>query len=336
MFMDRFNKFRDSQVWYLFVLLFFAFVALLSMLVSIISGAISIPISDIWSAFISHTGSSFQNIIWNIRLPRTIVAALVGINLALSGALLQGAMRNSMADPYIIGVSSGAGLFGMTVLIVFPSYAYLLTPNAFVGGLIAAILVYLLAWRNGVHPIRVMLVGVAVSAFLSAGISGLLTFYSDRVENALTFMVGGLSTRSWPHVELLLPYTAIGMILALLGSQRMNVLMLGDAEAKSLGLRIETYRLYFTAIAALLAASAVSVVGLLGFVGLIVPHMARLLVGSDYRILLPVSALLGVIVLTLSDTLARVAFAPIELPVGIIMGILGAPFFVYLIRRKGV
>ncbi|MDQ0418581.1 iron complex transport system permease protein [Croceifilum oryzae] len=333
--MDKFKS--NVRLWYWFILLFFALVAGLSMLISVVSGAISIPISDVWSVLTSsHSGSPSQDIIWNIRFPRTIVAALVGMNLALSGALLQGSMRNSMADPYIMGVSSGAGLFGMMILIVFPSYGYLLTPVAFVGGMVAALLVYLLAWRNGVNPMRVMLVGVAVSAFLSSGISGLLTFYSDRVESALTFMVGGLSTRSWPHIEMLLPYTVIGLILAFIGSQRMNILMLGDSEAKSLGLRVEAYRLYFTAIAALLAASAVSVVGLLGFVGLIVPHIARLLVGSDYRILLPVSALLGITVLTLSDTLARIIFAPIELPVGIVMGMLGAPFFVYLIRRKGV
>ena len=146
-------------------------------------------------------------------------------------------------------------------------------------------------------------------------------------------MVGGLSARSWPHLDIILPYTIVGSILAILGAGRLNILNLGDDIARGLGLNVEVSRIAMTAVAALLAASAVSVVGLLGFVGLIVPHAARLLVGSDYRYLLPASAILGVAVVTLSDTLARTAFAPIEIPVGIIMAFVGAPFFLYLLRR---
>ena len=181
-------------------------------------------------------------------------------------------------------------------------------------------LIYLLAWKNGIQPIRIILAGVAVSAFLGAGISALMILYSDRVHNALMWMVGGLSARSWPHVAMLWPYTLVGFALAVM--------------ARSLGMRVELTRLLLTAVAAILAASAVSVVGLLGFVGLIVPHMARLVVGSDHRILLPASALLGAAVLLYSDTFARVAFAPVELPVGIIMAALGAPFFLFLLRRQ--
>lgn len=148
------------------------------------------------------------------------------------------------------------------------------------------------------------------------------------------WMVGGLSARSWPQVEMIWPYTLAGFLLAVLGSRHINVLQLGDEIAKGLGMRVELVRLLLTAVAALLAASAVSVVGLLGFVGLIVPHAARLLIGSDYRYLLPASALLGAAVVTLSDTFARTAFAPTELPVGILMAVLGAPFFLFLLRRE--
>ena len=195
-------------------------------------------------------------------------------------------------------------------------------------------LIYILAWKNGIRPVRIILAGVAVSAFLGAGISALMIIYSDRVHSALLFMVGGLSARSWPHVAMLWPYALIGTCLAFLGARHLNILQLGDEMARGLGLRVELTRIVMTAIAALLAASSVSVVGLLGFVGLIVPHAARLMLGTDYRFLLPGAALLGAAVLTASDTVARVAFAPVELPVGILMAALGAPFFLFLLRRE--
>ncbi|MCF7753989.1 iron ABC transporter permease [Paenibacillus xylanexedens] len=320
--------------WKLFIIGLFMIFAILSVIISLAFGAVSVDVRSILSILLGNTDSDYYTIIWNIRLPRTLVAVFVGINLALSGALLQGVMRNPMADPHIIGVSSGAGLFGTTMLLVFPTFSHLLVPVAFIGALTSALLIYLLAWDKGVSPMRIILAGVAASAFLNSGVSALYTFYSDRIQGAVSFMVGSLSAKSWGHVETIIPYSIIGLILALLSAQRMNVLLLGDPESRSLGLNTEGYRLWFIAISALLAASAISIVGLLGFVGLIVPHAARILVGNDYRILLPASALLGVTVLCLSDTIGRVAFAPIELPVGIIMGVIGAPFFLYLLRKK--
>ena len=275
-----------------------------------------------------------QQILQNIRLPRTIVAMLVGVNLSLSGAILQAVMKNPLADPHIIGISSGAGLFGIFVMLVKGDAGTLVTPAAFVGALLAALLIYILAWKDGLRPIRVILAGVAVSAFLGAGISAMLIFYSDKVHSALLWMVGGLSARSWNHVEILYPYTIIGATLTFLGARHLNILQLGDEIAKGLGLRVDLVRSILTAVAALLAASAVCVVGLLGFVGLIIPHTARLLIGSDYKFLLPASALLGAAVLTISDTFARTMFAPTELPVGILMAILGAPFFLFLLRKE--
>ncbi|GIO40832.1 corrinoid ABC transporter permease [Paenibacillus apis] len=302
---------------------------------SIGTGAVSISLEDIWRYLFHGFDGPMKEVIWSIRLPRTLVAALVGVNLALSGAILQGVMRNPLADPHIIGVSSGAGLLGIVILILFPQAWPLLTPAAFVGASIAAAIIYLLAWKQGVQPVRIILAGVAVSAFLGSGISALLTFYSDRVNGALVFLVGGLAAKSWPELQMMLPYSFAGVALALAGSVHLNLLSLGDSNARGLGLKVETTRLVLTAVATLLAASAVSVVGLLGFVGLIVPHSARLLIGSDYRLLLPASALLGAAVVTVCDTLARLMFAPIELPVGIILGALGAPFFLYLLRREG-
>ena len=301
---------------------------------SLTKGSLDIKVEQIIAILQSPQMDAQSQIIWNIRLPRTIVGAFVGVNLAISGAILQAVMRNLLADPHIIGISSGAGLAGVTVMILFPHMDYLITPIAFLGAMAAAVCIYILAWKNGIKPVRIILAGVAVSAFLGAGISGLMIFYSDRVHGALMWMVGGLAARSWPHVGIILPYAIIGLILALVCANYLNILQLGDEMARGLGLNVEVVRIAMTAVAALLAASAVSVAGLLGFVGLIVPHAARLLIGSDYRFLLPASALLGIGVVTLSDTLARTMFSPVELPVGIIMAALGAPFFLFLLRRE--
>lgn len=324
----------NRTAWRLSILILFLFLALLGSFLSLTKGSSVITMEQIVEILL-HPGSDPQSqIIWNIRMPRTIVGALVGINLSLSGAILQAIMRNPLADPHIIGISSGAGLAGVVIMILFPALEYLITPVAFVGAMLAAVCIYILAWKNGIKPVRIILAGVAVSAFLSAGISGLMIFYSDRVHGALMWMVGGLAARSWPHVNIILPYAAIGLILALGSAAYLNILQLGDEMARGLGINVEVTRIVMTAIAALLAASAVSVVGLLGFVGLVVPHAARLLIGSDYRFLLPAAALLGIAIVTFSDTFARVIFAPIELPVGIIMAFLGAPFFLFLLRRE--
>ena len=298
---------------------------------SLINGSVEISTAQIFFCVEDETK---RQILENIRLPRTIVAVLVGVNLSLSGAILQAVMKNPLADPHIIGISSGAGLFGIFVMMVADDAGALMTPAAFVGAMLAASLIYLLAWKDGIRPIRVILAGVAVSAFLGAGISALLIFYSDKVHGALLWMVGGLSARSWQHVEILLPYSIAGTIATFLAARHLNVLQLGDEVATGLGLRVNLVRTILTAIAALLAASAVCVVGLLGFVGLIVPHTTRLILGSDYRLLLPGAAFLGAAVVTISDTFARTIFAPTELPVGILMAMLGAPFFLYLLRKE--
>lgn len=328
-------KLREQRLWRLFVLFLLSVLAVVGLLLSLAKGAMPLGTGEIVDILFSGSAQSAQaQVIWNIRLPRTLVGALVGVNLAVAGGILQGVMKNPLADPHIIGISSGAGLAGVIILILFPEQEYLVVPIAFIGAMLAAVLIYSLAWKGGIKPMRIILAGVAVSAFLGAAISGLLVFFSDRVHSALMWMVGGLSARSWPHVVTIAPYSLIAGCLAVLGAKRLNILTLGDDMARGLGLNVELTRLALTAVAALLAASAVSVVGLLGFVGLIVPHTARLLIGSDFRYLLPAAAMLGAAVVTLSDTLARTLFAPVEIPVGIIMAFLGAPFFLYLLRRE--
>ena len=324
--LERIEKFGISRTaWRLIVMAAFAMLAFLGAFLSLTKGSADISLAQIINILSNPTLEPQSQIIWNIRMPRTIVGALVGVNLAIAGAVLQAVMRNPLADPHIIGV---------TIMILFPTLEYLITPAAFIGAMLAAVCIYILAWKNGIKPVRIILAGVAVSAFLSAGISGLMIFYSDRVHGALMWMVGGLAARSWPHVSIILPYAIAGVLLAFIGAAYLNILQLGDEMARGLGVNVEVTRIAMTAVAALLAASAVSVVGLLGFVGLIVPHAARLIIGSDYRYLMPASGLLGIAVVTLSDTFARVVFAPVELPVGIIMAFIGAPFFLFLLRRE--
>lgn len=325
---------KTRNAWRMTVVLVFLGAALAALVLSMAFGSADITIAKIWHTLWSPTLRDTRDmVIWNIRFPRNIVAALVGANLAVAGAILQAVMKNPLADPQIVGVSSGAGLAGVIILILFPSWEYLVPMVAFVGALAAALMVYALAWRNGIRPTRIILAGVAVAAFLGSGISALLVFYGDRVQGALLWMVGGLSARSWPQVYVLAPYTVVGLILAFLGSRRLTILSLGDETAKGLGLPVEQTRFMMTAVAAFLAASAVSVAGLIGFVGLVIPHIARMIIGTEYRFLLPGSACLGAAVLVVSDTLGRVLFSPVEVPVGIIMAFFGAPFFLWLLRR---
>ncbi len=305
-----------------------------SLIVGISLGSLRISPLEVVKSIFSTENKLYHNIIYNVRLPRNLIAAFVGINLALAGATLQGVLNNPLASPNLIGVSSGAGFMAFVIMIIFPDYSYLVPFGAFVGALATTLLIYLLAWKKGVSPIRLILSGVAVSAFLGAGINILMTFYPERVTGGLSFLIGGLSGRTWPDFQMIWPYTLVAGILCLLLSNQVNILLLGDEVATGLGLSVEKYRLILIVLSSLLAASAVSVAGILGFIGLIVPHIARLLVGSDYRFLYPATIGLGAAVLVACDALARMLFDPIELPVGIIMAILGAPFFLYLLRDR--
>lgn len=316
------------------ILVFFT-LTILTFLVSVGNGAVQMSPVKIIKTLLFDQGSTSYQIIWNVRIPRTIVAALVGINLSLAGVVLQGIMRNPLASPSTIGVSSGAGLVGLIFLILFPQYYYLAPIGSFLGALGATMLIYGLAWNGGVMPTRMILAGVAVSSLFGAGNNALMTFYPDRVSGVLNFMVGGLASITWGDLKLILPYTIIcGTILMFLPT-RLNVLMLGDEVSTGLGLNVEKTRFLFIILSSFLAGSAVSVVGLLGFVGLMVPHITRILIGSDHKYLLPACIFTGAIFVMLCDTVSRVIFQPTEVPVGIIISAIGAPFFLYLLKGKG-
>lgn len=309
---------------------------LVALLSGVTIGAVNVSIGEIGKIVSGQTGTESYQIISNIRIPRLLVGALTGMNLALAGCILQGVLRNPLADPGIIGVSSGAGLAAMLVMILWPTHSALVPAAAFAGALIALTVVFTLAWERGVHPLRLILAGVAVAAFFGGGMSTLMVFHSDKVQGTVNWMVGGFQGRSWEHVRMILPYSIVGLIGSLVGYRYLNMLQLGDEVAKGLGIRVETARIMLIGLAALLAGSAVSVAGLLGFVGLVIPHITRMMVGSDFEYLMPCSALLGAALVVAADTVARSAFSPVEVPVGIFMAFLGAPFFLYLLRKRGI
>lgn len=322
-------NFNKITILIIFILLF-----IVSFFISIGNGAVKISPIEIINTLVNEKDSTAYQIILNVRLPRTIVAMFVGIGLSLSGTILQGVMRNPLASPNIIGVSSGGGFFAYVILILFPQYIYLVPMGAFIGALLASLFIYGLAWKDGVLTNRIILAGVAVSSIFSAGTNSLMNFFPERVQGVLGFMVGSLSAISWQDVRMIVPYTLLGLIILLFIPNKLNILMLGDEVATGLGLNVELTRFIFIILASLLAGAAVSVVGLLGFVGLIVPHMVRMFIGSDFVYLFPGTIFFGASVVMLCDTLARTLFAPIEIPVGIIMSVFGSPFFLYLLRKK--
>lgn len=316
------------------ILIIFIFLFIFSFFISVGNGAVKISPLKIINILLYEQDSAAYQIILNVRLPRTIVAMFVGISLSLSGSVLQGVMRNPLASPNIIGVSSGGGFFAYIFLILLPQYYYLVPIGAFFGALLASLIIYSLAWKRGIVTNRLILAGVAVSSIFSAGTNSLMTFFPERVQGVLGFMVGSLSAVSWEEVKMIMPYTILGVLILLILPNKLNILMLGDEVATGLGVNVERTRFLFIILASLLAGAAVSVVGLLGFVGLIVPHMVRMFLGSDYVYLFPGTIFFGASVVMLCDTLARTLFAPMEIPVGIIMSVFGAPFFLYLLRKK--
>lgn len=307
---------------------------ILSFIIGLGSGAVPLSVSEIYGALTGAADAETSRIINLLRLPRTIVTAIAGADLALAGCILQGVLHNPLADPGIIGVSAGAGLFAMVLMLVQPEYTALVPIAAFVGALAATGIVFLLSWEKGVNPLRMILAGVAVAAFFGGTMSALNVFYADRIQGTVMWMAGGFQGRSWSHVEMLLPYSAAGIIGALLCARQLNALQLGEEMAKSLGVHVKFIRTTLIFLSALLAAAAVSVAGMLGFVGLIVPHIMHLVIGADHEYLLPCSAIAGAVVVTLADSAARTLFSPLEIPVGIFMSFLGAPFFLYLLRRR--
>jgi iron complex transport system permease protein len=275
-------------------------------------------------------------IVWNIRLPRVFVGMLVGMNLAVSGAIFQAVTRNELASPFILGVSSGAGLMILLTLVVFSGLSAFLPLIASVGGAIAFLIVYAIAWKNGTSPVRLVLAGVIVGTVFGSLQTALFFFADDIgvVQSAIAWTTGSLTGTDWEQVRMALPWTAVAMLLALVSSRQLNVLLLGESTAKSLGMSVEKVRFALSGVAVLAAAASIAVAGIVGFVGLIVPHMVRNLVGSDYRKLVIGCVFAGPALMVAADVGARLALNPVQIPVGIVTGLVGGPYFLYLMRKQ--
>ncbi len=320
------------------ILLILGLVAVVAMLLSLGQGEYTIPPLDVLKTLlgIQNSNQDYSLVINTLRLPRVLAAFLVGVGLSISGTILQGITRNPLADPGIIGVTFGASLAAVTLIVLFPSITSFTLPfAAFTGGLVVAVLIYLLAWNQGSSPIRLILVGIGLSAIASAITSAIVTFGEiNTVGQALIWMTGSVYGRNWQHIWSLLPWLAIFVPLSLLLARDLNVLNLGDDVALGLGNQVERQRSLLILTSVALAAASVATAGNVGFVGLIAPHMARQLVGTSHEGLLPTAALTGGIMVVLADMAGRLLFAPIELPCGIVTAIVGAPYFLYLLYRN--
>jgi len=279
-----------------------------------------------------------DTLVLQVRLPRVVVAALVGAALAGAGTIFQALFRNPLADPYILGISSGAGL-GAVVALTLTAQAtalrYGVVPlAAFVGAVLTMALVTRLAsWRGRLDAASLLLAGVAVSYTLAALTSFVMVFAREQMATVVFWMMGGLSGASWPYVAMIAPMFLVGAVASLAFTRELNLMLLGDERAGHLGVDVRRFKLIALAVASLLTAAAVAVAGLIGFVGLMVPHMVRLTLGPDHRALLPASFLGGAIVLVLADLIARTVLAPVEIPVGIVTALIGGPFFLWLLVR---
>lgn len=322
----------------IFIIFLAAAALALLMLVSIGLGSVNISISEVVKALfgrIDGDPTATQAIVRNVRLPRILIAVFVGMALACSGCLIQAVMRNPMADPGIIGVSSGASFVTVLIMLVLPQFTRSIPLFSFVGAIAACVVINLLAYVNGtLSSGRLILAGVAVNSIFGAGTSIMSVLHSDELEGVIMWLNGSLIGKSWGDANLLLPYLTVGLLLSVLCIPTANLLQLGDENARSLGVNLGLSRLILILLGAYMAGITVSFVGVIGFVGLVIPHISRMLVSSDYKFMMPLSILLGGCLVLAADTCARTLFMPLELPVGSIIAIVGGPFFIYLLRKS--
>lgn len=310
---------------------------LITVLLNLSLGSFPISVEDAWrTALRLESANPEHNFVVNqLRLPRTVAAILVGMALAVSGTVLQGLTRNTLAAPGIVGVNAGASVTVVAAIIAFPQISVrYYPPAAMAGAFAAAAIIYTLAWRGGSSPLRFILIGIAVAALAGAVTSTLIVFGDiERVTGALIWMTGSVNGTGWKHIGAIIPWLLLLLPPVLLSARALNALNLGDAVATGLRVRVEWQRggLLFASVG--LAATAVSVAGAIGFVGLMAPHIARQLAGPSHEGLLPTSALTGGLIVLAADTVGRNLFAPTQIPAGIFTAIIGVPYFLYLLYR---
>jgi len=324
---------------------------LFSVVASLSLGSVRLPLGEVWGIMLHQIPlpsgwlgagtwpEQAEQIILKIRLPRVALAIVVGACLSLAGAGFQGVLRNPLADPYTLGVASGAAIGAAFLLLTGVQLAGLgqwtVPVVAFGTGLVTLALVLRMGREQGKLRMETLILsGVVLQAFLGAVVSFMVSL-SDQVVNQIVYwLMGSLSLHGWPYTIALLPYLAVGFVVLLGFSRSLNLFALGERQAAHLGIRVERTKVIVLVVCTLMTAGAVAVAGTIGFVGLVVPHLVRLLAGPDYRLLLPLSALLGSVYMLWADTLARTLLSPTEIPLGVVTAFIGAPFFAYLLRRR--
>lgn len=313
-----------------------------SMAVAAIYGSVALPWSDFFCLIgtPSQLSEASRIIICDLRWPRILLAMFVGAALALSGCGFQAILRNPLADPYIVGTSSGASL-GATLAIVLhiPNFGFYLPSvplMAFIGAILAMLAVYHLAKAGGTLPVSTfLLAGVIVGSFAGALVSLLMSLAGQDLQRVVIWMMGTLDQADSKSLLMVVPYLLIGFAALFMYAMPLNMLCMGEEHAKSLGVNVEALKLIVVVACSLMTAASVAVAGMIGFLGLVIPHITRLLVGPDHRLLLPISAINGASFLILADTIARTVIAPQELPVGVLTALVGAPFFFFILKKKG-
>lgn len=314
---------------------FFVMILLLAILffASINIGSLKVGVSDILKGMIGKSSEEVSTIL-DLRLPRIFISMLAGAATAVSGVLFQAVLKNPLADPGIIGISSGASFTAILVTAFAPALFFFTPLFAFLGGVLAFCLVYSLSWKGGLSPLRVILIGVAVNAMFTGLASGLNSMNGGNMSGVAAIVNGNITMKTWEDVRMLTPYVLAGLVLALLFAGMCNILSLEDKTARSLGVNVNLMRILIPLAAVLLAAISAAVAGSISFLGLVVPHMGRILVGSEHKKLIPFSMLLGAFLFLLADTAGRTIAAPYEISASVLMSVVGGPFFMILLRRS--
>lgn len=300
--------------------------------VAVNTGSLQVgPMQLLSGLFVSYDET--VSTIYDLRLPRILIAMVGGAATAVAGVLLQAAIRNPLADPGIIGVSAGASFVAVLVTAFFPMLLFFTPVFAFAGGLVAFGLVYSLSWRGGLSPLRIILVGVAVGAMFTGLMSAFDSGTGSTMSGVASLVDANITMKTWDDFATLAVYAAIGLALALLMAKRCDLLALEDKTARSLGLNVDRARIATSAAGVLLASVSTAIIGPISFLGLLVPHIARILVGTSHRVLIPYAIVLGAFTLLLADTIGRTVAAPYEISAAVIMSIVGGPLFIVLLRR---
>ncbi|MED4454276.1 iron ABC transporter permease [Metabacillus fastidiosus] len=344
------NNYRSKQLFRFFIF-FLLCSLLLSITFAVTLGPVKISPVTVWKITLSHIpflgeyidadwSKTQERIIWDIRLARVLLGAVVGAGLSVVGVVIQALVRNSLADPYILGISSGSSV-AATLVILFGAFSffgqYALSLGAFLGAALSMILVYMLAQAGGrIQTTRLLLAGVAVSFIMSAVTNFIVTMAPKEsgIREAMFWMMGSLAGAKWEYLTIPAVVIMLGSGYLFLYSRSLNALLMGEETAATLGINIDSFRKILVIITSLITGTVVAVSGSIGFIGLVVPHLARLLVGSDHKRVLPVSILIGMILVIWSDVFARLVLAPQELPIGVVTAICGGPFFIWLLRRS--